>query len=409
MINFNYDRLNELDLSCSDKLIFDLNNNFKHNLGFRDIERDLVNICEIESTAKLIRENYDLVIVCGAGGSYLGARAVIEALKGEFNNLLSKVRMIFMGQNLSSDYINYVKELLKQHNPCIVVISKSGTTFETLVGFSVVEKYLKENFKNYKERIFVVTGEENNKLREYANKLELKTFSIPKSVGGRYSVLTPVGLLPCAICGVDIRKLLEGAIIYRDKAIVLDRSPSLMYALARKNEKKRGKDIEILSLYNPNLEFFCKWFVQLFGESEGKTKDAIFPSYLVYTQDLHSMGQFLQEGPSNFFETVISFKNSDDDVILDKSGVLEICRGCLEDFSLNNLNNKARVATKLAHGENDVTTLEIEIERLDEFNLGALIYFFMESASLSALLFGVNPFNQPGVEKYKNIFKEMIR
>lgn len=389
-----------------------LETEYKDFLGWMKIDRIEDDLSRIEACAEDIKSKYDLVIVCGAGGSYLGSRAVIEAVKGMLNNIESKTKVIYMGNNISSNYIQEILRMIENFNPCIIVISKSGSTIETLISFQLVKNYILKKYKNYKERIYIITNKSSGRLREECNREKYKNFVTYDDMGGRYSVLSSVGLLPMAIADVDIRALLKGAKDYKnylDNKTFLDNDP-VRYAIWRNYSYfKKKKNIEILASSNPNLEFILKWYVQLFGESEGKRADAIFPSYLIFSQDLHSMGQYLQEGPGNIFKTILNFEKEKNDVEINLEKIDPVEFKGLKNYSLNKINKKVLRATDKAHRENGVLTATICMDELNEYNLGQLLYFFMYTCAISSILFDSNPFNQPGVEKYKSIFRKSIK
>ncbi|CDZ75335.1 glucose-6-phosphate isomerase [Peptoniphilus sp. ING2-D1G] len=384
---------------------------YKNYLGFEKIERNLEELPKILECKKYIKENFNLVLVCGIGGSYLGSRAVIEAIKGQYFNHNSDVKILFLGNNLSSNHIKYVMDIAENSNTCAIAISKSGNTIETLISFQIIRKFLMKKYDDYEDRIFLITNDENGRLRDFKTERDCGFFKIHEDVVGRYSLLNNVGLLPMAIADIDIEKLLKGALDYKKylEDVNLKENPSFLYALSRKKFFEKGKTIEILSASDPALEYLLKWYVQLFSESEGKNKNVIYSNYLIYSQDLHSMGQFLQEGPSNIFETSINFLNYDVDYKVNLEEINPVYYKNLKEYSLNLLNQKVIKATKDAHLKNDIHTSGVFLDRLDEYNIGQLLYFFMVSCSISSMLFGVNPYDQPGVEEYKSIFKKIIR
>lgn len=382
--------------------------NWPDKFGKREYEK-------IKKCAKRIQENSDVFIVIGIGGSYLGARAVIEALTNSFYNLQSKEerkfpQILYVGNNLNATYINDLIDLIHDKDISINVISKSGTTTEPAIAFRIFRNLLEDKYgiKGAQKRIYVTTDKENGALRQLANEEGYESFIIPQNIGGRYSVLTPVGLLPIAVAGINIDKLMEGARFARDKYNDPDLkyNDCYKYAVARNFLYKKKKVIEILSSYTPKMHYMVEWWRQLFGESEGKEKKGIFPVGAEFTTDLHSIGQYIQEGHRIIFETVLSFSKEESDIKIN-----------LEDDSLDGLNylagknisyvNKnAMEGTIKAHEEGGIPNIVIEMGKLDEDTIGHLIYFFEKACAVSALLLGVNPFNQPGVEKYKtNMFK----
>jgi len=369
----------------------------------------------VKSLAKEIRQKAQVLLVIGIGGSYLGARAVIDALTTSFYNSVNDEKrkgpqIIFVGNNLSTKYYKDVLDLIEGKEVYINVISKSGTTTESAVAFRIFREYLEFNYgkEEAKKRIITTTDKSKGALRELADKEGYESFVIPDDIGGRYSVLTPVGLLPIAVAGIDTDKILEGA---NDAAIeysnpYLEENPSYQYAITRQLLNRRGKDIEILVTYEPSLQYMGEWWKQLYGESEGKDGKGIFPASVNFTADLHSMGQLIQDGKRNIFETVINIKESEDEIILIRDQENLDGLNYLEGKSLSFINEKAMEGTLLAHVEGNVPNLLITIPRLDSYNIGALIYFFEKACAISGYIQGVNPFDQEGVEAYKrNMFR----
>lgn len=408
MINF-FGEYQYKDLEIVEKLITEKFEKYVGYLGWTDEENSNFELDKIIEYAKEIREKYRFVLVCGAGGSYLGARAIIEAIQGEYNNLDYKPKIVFLGNNLSSRTLGEVLEIVKNDDACLIAISKSGQTLETCIGYQLVRDSFKERYTNLSERIFIITNDEKGYLHEESKINGYRKLIVPKDVGGRYSLHTAVGLLPMAAAGVDIKSFLKGIRDYKIRMEQnFEKNPSVQYALTRKDFFRKGKSKELLVAYDEHLEYFQKWYVQLFGESEGKSKKVIFPSYAINTTDLHSMGQYIQEGPGDIFETVIAVREYKNDLKINLEEIDLQYRG-LENYSLNKINNVVREATRFAHLKNDVHTVQIELERLDEYNLGELSYFFMYACFISALLFEVNPFDQPGVEQYKQIYKSLLK
>ena len=370
---------------------------------------------KIKKSAEQIQKNSDVLLVIGIGGSYLGARAVIEALTNTFYNLQSKTvrktpQIIYVGNNLSPNYINDVIDLISDKDISINVISKSGTTTEPAIAFRIFRELIENKYglKEAKKRIYVTTDSKNGALKKIATKEKYTTFVIPNNIGGRYSVLTAVGLLPIAVAGVDIDKLMEGARIAQDKYLDsnLKYNECYKYAVVRNVLYNKEKNIEILVTYEPKMHYMIEWWKQLFGESEGKEGKAIYPSGAEFTTDLHSLGQYIQEGRRNLFETVINIKTSDTDLTIhqDEDNLDEL--NYIAEKSLSYVNKKAMEGTIAAHVEGDVPNIVITMDKLDAETLGHLIYFFELACAMSGSLLGVNPFNQPGVEKYKtNMFK----
>lgn len=372
------------------------------------IDETLVN--KIKSEAERFAEISEIIVVIGIGGSYLGARAVIDALKHQFSHLSGRAKypqIVYAGNNISEDYHAELLELLDKKDYSVVVISKSGTTTEPAIAFRLIKNHLEKKYgnKKSKDRIIAITDKENGALKKLATSEGYLTFEIPDDVGGRFSVLTPVGLLPVAMAGIDITRLFAGAAeMERQLCNIteLENNPAALYAVARNILYKKGKTIEILACYQPCMQYFSEWWKQLFGESEGKEGKGIFPASVSFTTDLHSMGQYIQDGIRNIFETVISIEKPKrqlqipvDDVNLDGLNFVAGKR-------LHEVNNMAELGTMLAHVDGNVPNIKITIPVLDEENLGALIYFFEFACGLSGYILDVNPFDQPGVEAYKN-------
>lgn len=370
---------------------------------------------KIKKSAQKIRENSDILLVIGIGGSYLGARAVIESLTNTFYNMQDKEtrkspQILYVGNNLSPNYINDIIDIIGNKDFSINVISKSGTTTEPAISFRIFREIMENKYgiKEAKKRIFVTTDARNGALKKLASKERYTTFVIPNNIGGRYSVLTPVGLLPIATAGIDIDKLMEGAQIAQDKYADenLKYNECYKYAVLRNVLYQKDKNIELLVTYEPKMHYMIEWWKQLFGESEGKEEKGIFPAGAEFTTDLHSLGQYIQQGRRNLFETVINIKHSDSDlkIMFDEDNLdgLNYLTGKTLDF----VNKKAMEGTIQAHVDGDVPNILITMERLDAETLGHLIYFFELACAMSGKILGVNPFDQPGVEKYKmNMFK----
>ena len=371
-------------------------------LGWVNLEYDKEEMERVKLAAQKIRKDSDFLIVIGIGGSYLGARAVIEALSHSFR----QKNVLFAGNNMSPDYLNDLIDFIKDKDFSLNVISKSGTTTEPAIAFSVFKKMLIEKYgkEEANKRIYITTDKEKGLLRKEAIEEGYETFIVPDNIGGRYSVLTPVGLLPIAVAGIDIDKLIFGAESAMIKYSTLEDNDCYTYAVIRNILNKKGKSIELLVNYEPKLHYFMEWWKQLFGESEGKEGKGIFPAGVDNTADLHSMGQYIQEGQRIMFETVLNIEEPYRDYKLPAAGSKEL--DFLTGKSLNDVNHKAMQGTIIAHTNGKVPNLEIIIEKLDEFNVGWLIYFFEKACGISGYLLGVNPFNQPGVEAYK---KEMFK
>ena len=371
-------------------------------LGWVNLEYDREEIERVKEAAQKIRKDSDYLIVIGIGGSYLGARAVIDALSHSFR----QKNVLFAGNNMSPDYLNDLIDFIKDKDYSLNVISKSGTTTEPAIAFSVLKEKLIEKYGKEEavKRIYITTDKEKGLLIKEATEEGYETFIVPDNIGGRYSVLTPVGLLPIAVAGIDIDKLIFGAESAMIKYSTLEDNDCYTYAVIRNILNKKGKNIELLVNYEPKLHYFTEWWKQLFGESEGKDGKGIFPAGVDNTTDLHSMGQYIQEGQRIMFETVLNIEAPYRDYKLPPAGSKEL--DFLTGKSLNDVNHMAMQGTTVAHTNGKVPNLEIKLEKLDEFNLGWLIYFFEKACGISGYLLGVNPFNQPGVEAYK---KEMFK
>ena len=365
----------------------------------------------IKKAAKKIQSNSEILVVIGIGGSYLGARAVIESLSNTFANYQKQKmpRIIYAGNNMSPRYITDLIEFISDKDFSINVISKSGTTTEPGIAFRILREVLENKYgiDEARKRIYVTTDKEKGALKKLADEEEYETFVIPDNVGGRYSVLTPVGLLPIATAGIDIDKLMLGARIAQDKYSDsnIKYNECYQYAVTRNLLYLDDKDIEILVNYEPKLHYFIEWWKQLFGESEGKNLKGIFPAGVDFTTDLHSMGQYIQEGRRNLFETVINIEKSEEDIIMKSDEDNLDGLNYLEGKNLDFINKKAMEGTIMAHTKGGVPNILINVEDLTEESIGELIYFFELACAVSGKILGVNPFNQPGVEEYKkNMF-----
>jgi Glucose-6-phosphate isomerase len=371
--------------------------------------QELVDDC-ISVVDKWIGMDVDLVVVIGIGGSYLGAKATIEALQHQFSSLLGSrgPKVVFAGQNLSEEYIAELMDLVKTRNVATVVISKSGTTTEPAVAFRLMKSYIEARYgkEEARERIVAITDKRRGALKSLSNQEGYKTFVIEDNVGGRYSVLTPVGLLPIALAGFDINALLDGA---RDMEKVCSASdasnPAIQYAAMRNALYENGKKVELLVGFNPKLQYVGEWWKQLYGESEGKEGKGIFPASVNFTTDLHSMGQYIQQGERILFETVVSVENSRREVVIEADEQNLDGLNFLAGKRVEHCNKMAQLGTRLAHVDGGVPNIEVAIECIDEYNLGSLFYFFEKACGISAYILGINPFDQPGVEAYKkNMF-----
>lgn len=369
----------------------------------------------IKKAAKKIAKESDILVVIGIGGSYLGARAVIESLTSTFYNLLPEKQrkfpqILYVGNNLSPNYINELIEYIGDKDFSVNVISKSGTTTEPAIAFRIFREILENKYgiDEARSRIYATTDKEKGALKTLSENEGYEQFVVPDNVGGRYSVLTAVGLLPIAVAGIDIDKLMEGARNAQERFDDPDLkyNECYQYAVIRNIlYNKMNKTTEILVNYEPKMHYFTEWWKQLYGESEGKENKGIFPVGVDFTTDLHSMGQYIQEGRRDLFETVINVKTPKNDIIInpddDNLDGLNYLAGKTMDY----VNKKAMEGTIKAHVDGDVPNVMIEMNKLDEKNLGELIYFFEKACAMSGMILGVNPFNQPGVEKYKkNMF-----
>ena len=366
---------------------------------------------KIKAAAKKIQENSDILLVIGIGGSYLGARAVIEALHSSIpESYESKTKIIYVGNNLSPDYINDVIKAIEGKDFSINVISKSGTTTEPAIAFRIFREIIENKYglKEAKNRIFVTTDSKKGALKTLAKAEKYTTFVIPNNVGGRFSVLTPVGLLPIAASGINIDRLMDGAILAEEKYDdnCLEYNECYQYAVIRNMFYDIGKSVEILVSYEPKMHYFIEWWKQLFGESEGKNGKGLFPAGALFTTDLHSLGQYIQEGKRIMFETVINFEesNSDIEINMDEDNLDNL--NYLIGKKLSFVNHKAMEGTIEAHVDGGVPNIVMNVKKLTPESIGEMIYFFEKACAMSAELLEVNPFNQPGVEKYKsNMFR----
>ena len=365
----------------------------------------------IKKCAHRIRKNSDILLVIGIGGSYLGARAVIEALHSSFNSMKQdNTQIIFVGNNLSADYINDVIEILEGKDFSINVISKSGTTTEPAIAFRIFREIIegKYGIEEARKRIYVTTDKKKGALKQLAKAEGYETFVIPDDVGGRFSVLTAVGLLPIAASGINIDKIMEGARFAQDKYSdsSLKYNECYQYAVVRNLLYEQEKSIEMLVSYEPRMHYFIEWWKQLFGESEGKDGKGLFPTGAEFTTDLHSLGQYIQEGRRILFETVLDIQNVKRDITINTDEDNLDNLNYLYGKKLSYVNKKAMEGTVQAHVDGGVPNIIIHIDELNENTIGQLIYFFEKACAMSAELLEVNPFNQPGVEKYKtNMFK----
>ncbi|MBR2196531.1 MAG: glucose-6-phosphate isomerase [Salinivirgaceae bacterium] len=369
-------------------------------------------IADIKATAQKMKQLCEVVVVIGIGGSYLGAKAVIDALSDSFAQLKphNNPLVVFAGQNIGEDYLTELQGVLKNRKWGIVVISKSGTTTEPAIAFRILKADCEAQFgkKEAVDRIVAITDAKRGALRTLADQEGYKTYVIPDNVGGRFSVLTPVGLLPIAIAGFDIEQLVGGAAEMEKSTgadIDFEQNPSAVYAAVRNALYKKGKGIELTANYNLKLHFFAEWWKQLYGESEGKEQKGIFPASVDFTSDLHSMGQYIQQGQRCLFETVISIEKPNSSLQIPSDAANLDGLNFLSGKHIDEVNKMAELGTILAHVDGGVPNIRISIPKLDEFNLGQLIYFYELACGISGYILDVNPFDQPGVEAYKkNMF-----
>lgn len=385
-------------------------------LGWVDYPKsyDRYEFDRILQAAERIRENSEVLLVIGIGGSYLGARAAIELLGHSFHNLLPKDKrnapeIYFLGNNISGTYYKQLMEAIEGKSVSACVVSKSGTTTEPAIAFRFVKAYLEEKYGKAEaaRRIYAITDASRGALKKLASEEGYESFTIADDIGGRYSVLTPVGLLPIAAAGIDVRKMLEGAVDawkeYKEPNI--EKNPCYQYAAVRTILGRKGKAIEVMINYEPALHFFAEWWKQLYGESEGKDGKGIFPASMDFSTDLHSLGQFLQDGTRNMFETILNVEKPklEVEIINDEENLdgLNFVSGKTMDF----VNKKAYQGTMLAHMDGGVPINILNIPEINEYCFGKLVYFFERACGISGYMLGVNPFDQPGVEEYKkNMF-----
>ena len=382
-------------------------------LGWVDLpdNYDKKEFVRIKAAAKKIQKSCDVLIVIGIGGSYLGARAVIEFLKSPLYNNLKKDTpdIYFAGNSISAGALNEVLALCEGRDVCVNVISKSGTTTKPAVAFRVFRTLLEEKYgkEGARERIFVTTDRARGTLKQFSTDAGYETFVVPDDIGGRFSVLTAVGLLPIAVAGIDIDELMQGAAsashTYLDADIA--KNDCYRYAAIRNILYRSGKTVEVMASYEPFSAMFSEWWKQLFGESEGKDQKGIFPASVVFSTDLHSLGQFIQDGTRSMFETVIDIADTGDAFAIPNDPANIDGLNFLSGMDLNDVKRKAMQGTILAHVDGGVPNLVIELDKRNAFTLGELIYFFELACAVSGYMLGVNPFDQPGVESYKkNMF-----
>ena len=384
-------------------------------LGWIDLPAEISNedLDRVEQCAAHLAQCSDVVVVIGIGGSYLGARAVIEALQHSFRPMLpdQKPTILYAGNSMSEDYLHDLLDVLDQKDYSLVVISKSGTTTEPALAFRILKQHCEQKYglDDARKRIVAVTDRARGALKTLATEEGYPTFVIPDDVGGRYSVLTPVGLLPIAAAGFSVRKLVEGAVSMRKQLLdapAFADNPAIQYALIRYMLYNRGLKLEMMTSFEPKLFYFIEWFKQLFGESEGKDHKGIFPAGAIFSTDLHSLGQYIQDGTRQLFETVLTVENAHYSVGIPADEKNTDGLNYLQHRSINEINHIAQQGTCLAHIDGGVPNLMVTIPEINEFHLGELIYFFEMSCAVSGYMLDVNPFDQPGVEAYKrNMFK----
>jgi glucose-6-phosphate isomerase len=413
-INRNEINLLQKEITSAHRMLIEKTGQGNDFLGWvnlpNEIDEKLFN--DIAGDAQKIKDTAEIFVVVGIGGSYLGSRAVIEALSHNFSPFLKSAypKIIFAGQNLSEDYMAELLEVLNVHSYALVVISKSGTTTEPAVAFRILKNHLEKKYgkAGARERILAITDKSKGALKKLADEEGYKTYVVPDDIGGRYSVLTPVGLLPIAVAGFDIRALVGGAAAMQKqvtKTDNIDENSSALYAATRNALYRSGKQLEIMVNYEPKLIYLTQWWKQLYGESEGKENKGIYPSGASFTTDLHSMGQYIQEGLRNIFETVLSVEKTYHTLNIPYEPADLDGLNYLSGKPIHYVNKMAELGTKLAHVEGGVPNIAIGIPQLNEEYLGQLIYFHEFACALSGYMLGINPFNQRGVEAYKkNMF-----
>lgn len=396
------------------KTIYDKSGAGNDFLGWTTLPSEITSdfILDIKNQAEIIRKKSEIFVVIGIGGSYLGARAVIEALSNQFSAIINSpdtTQVIYAGHNMSEDYMVELLDLLDKKDYSMAVISKSGTTTEPAVAFRILKNHLENKYgkEEAKTRIVAITDKERGALKTLANSEGYKTYIVPDNVGGRYSVLTPVGLLPIAIAGIDIEELVNGALAVENYCKSNPNSDNTVaqYAIARQALYHNNKTNEILVSYEPRMQYIAEWWKQLYGESEGKDGKGIFPASDIFTTDLHSMGQYIQEGLRNIFETVISIEKPNKEIRIPAVDNDLDQLNYIAGKRLSEVNHTAETATILAHVDGGVPNIIIQIPNISAETIGELIYFFEMGCALSGYMLEVNPFDQPGVEAYKkNMF-----
>ena len=404
-------------IKASAEMLEDKNGLGSDFLGWIDLPSnyDKEEFKRIKLTAEKIQEDSDVLLVIGIGGSYLGARACIDALSHTFYNNISKDKrktpeIYYVGNNISSNYLTDLMDVIEGKDISINIISKSGTTTEPAIAFRIFKEYMENKYGKElaKTRIYATTDKARGALKQLSDNEDYETFVIPDDVGGRYSVFTAVGLLPIATAGIDINKLMEGAFSAMGEYSHSDLNMNICYKYAtlRNILYNKGKDIEILVNYEPKLQYLGEWWKQLYGESEGKDGKGIYPGSANFTTDLHSIGQIIQDGRRNLFETTINVGKPKHEIVMKSNEEDLDGLNFLEGKTLDYINKKAFEGTLLAHVNGNVPNIVVNIPELNEFYLGKLIYFFEKACAISGYLLGVNPFDQPGVEEYKkNMFR----
>ena len=410
----------EAEIFKSHEMINNKTGEGKEMLGWLDLpsNRNEEEIERIKECAKRINKNSDVFVVIGIGVSYLGAKAIIDLFSNTFDNMLSysqrkHPQIIFAGNNMSGKYLRNLVEYLEDKDFSINVVSKSGKTLEPAIAFRTLRLVLEEKYgvRGASARIYVTTDKEKGILHDIAVKNEYEMFVIPDNVGGRYSVLTPVGLLPMAVANLEFEDILDGAqfatYLYNDKN--LETNECYLYAAIRNILYRKGYNIELLASYEPSFSYFIEWFKQLFGESEGKNGEGIFPAGVNFTTDLHSMGQLIQDGKRNMFETVINVIKDRSFITLPELEVDDDSLNYLAGNDIDYINKQAFLGTVKAHVDGGVPNIILNVDDINEYNIGQLIVFFEKACAISAYTLGVNPFNQPGVEAYKSNMMELLK
>jgi glucose-6-phosphate isomerase len=409
------DRLKEKVKLCH-RMLHDGTGQGSDYIGWVDLPSrfDVDELTKIKAVAEKIRMQADVLIVVGIGGSYLGARAAIEMLNHSFHNERAKdqrsgAKVYFAGHHMSSTYLKHLLDVIEGQDIAINVISKSGTTTEPALAFRVLKAYMEDKYGGEaSQRIYATTDESRGALKNLAEKYGYETFVVPDDIGGRYSVLTPVGLLPMAVAGIDIDEVVKGARVAAEDLSMdcLEDNPCYQYAVMRNLLYGKGKTTEVLVNYEPHLSYIGEWFKQLFGESEGKGGKGIFPASMNFTTDLHSMGQYIQDGRKSLFETVLNIEKSKDEIVVKENNDNMDGLNYLSGKTFDVVNKKAMEGTLSAHIDGSVPNLMINVPEISPYYFGYLVYFFMKACGMSGYLLGVNPFDQPGVEAYKgNMFR----